>query len=854
MKRKLSTKIISFVLALVMCITTFASVALAAENGKDKYISDVYIAYGSTEEEAKKWLTDNGWEPVGSDLNAGNTSKAFGYTNVASVMGIKRTNDPNKAVTDMAVMNMMGGYSFDDYKTILEEKKTDIDEFIRTFIPVLEEYRANFNGEGSEGGKKRAQYAHDLLNKLYDGGNGDKYAVHDTGLPLGDLFLSKTKAEYTDEEYAALSADQKKKTADLQQIILESTGAAVMFVEQALALSTDNAKSSWLDRAKNLTGSALIKNIGTVIPSLKGKKLTASQAMQQLNAHFEDYAKILQENYNGLREDIIWFEQYSDDNGLWKLTDETEEEYNTKTEAYFDHLNEINENRYNEEFARYTQVAGYYTVIKDVDYAGAWGDKLYDFFRDQNETGCGAKVNNFLPLAASLSSGQRAAMQFLSISTLIKLGAKSDDVMSAEFPSVSSVFKNEETGEELESISVYSGMNRAIFREGVALTSEALVKKNSGADPYEQLWGEGGVVDIVFYSTLAASVATIVTGMVMHVRALRAYNAAMKAYDAAVDANAAINSLIAPVQANVNYYTKQIIEFNKEIRYHKMWMNKYGLPDTSWHNTKITEYTKKLNWAEADKAEAEKYIAQLQDKKTDVVQPERMSSLGRWVMGVGGVLLLASAALKFAQMMKFYDRTFLRIPTYIVHEDDIVKYVVDAEGNAVKTIDIDQYVYYEVVKCNRQAIGLHKKAQDGVDAYASWGCGDAADLKGDVGKQWLALYVNKSREKGDPIFADSIVVQYGSGAMPADCTGCLHGFTYTNAMDIGSDAYSYRNDKNGIYLFWKTDADAVIQTASTFNTGYLALAAFGGAIVGVLGTTLVLLPKRKKKETAPEAV
>ena len=46
----------------------------------------------------------------------------------------------------------------------------------------------------------------------------------------------------------------------------------------------------------------------------------------------------------------------------------------------------------------------------------------------------------------------------------------------------------------------------------------------------------------------------------------------------------------------------------------------------------------------------------------------------------------------------------------------------------------------------------------------------------------------------------------------------------------------------------------MIQTASTFNTGYLALAAFGGAIVGVLATTLVLLPKRKKKETAPEAV
>ena len=91
MKRKLLTKIISVVLAFVICITSSASAVYAAENSKDKYISDVYIAYGSSEEEAKKWLTDNGWEPVGSDLNKGNTSKASGYKDVASVMGIKRT-------------------------------------------------------------------------------------------------------------------------------------------------------------------------------------------------------------------------------------------------------------------------------------------------------------------------------------------------------------------------------------------------------------------------------------------------------------------------------------------------------------------------------------------------------------------------------------------------------------------------------------------------------------------------------------------------------------------------------------------------------------------------------------------
>ena len=824
-------------LVLAMCISTPASVVQAAENSKDKYISEVYIAYGSSEEEAKKWLTDNGWEPVGSDLNKGNTSKASGYKDVASVMGIKRTNDPNKAVTDMAVMNMMGGYSFDDYKTILEEKKTDINEFIRTFIPVLEEYRANFNGEGSEGGKKRAQYAHDLLNKLYDGGNGDEYAVNDTGLPLGDLFLSKTKAEYTDEEYAALSEDEKKKTADLQQIILESTGPAVMFVEQALALATDKAKSSWLDRAKNLTGTALIKNIGTVIPSLKGKKLTASQAIQQLNAHFEDYAKILKDNYDGLREDIIWFEQYSEDNSLRYQADETEEEYNKRVQAYFDNLKEISETRYDEESARYATVTSYYTVLKDVDYAGAWGDKLYDFFRDEAQTGCGAKLNNFLPLAASLSSGQRAAMDFLSLPTLIKLGSKSDDVMKAEFPSISSVFKDSETGKELENISVYSGMNRAIFREGVALTSQALMRKNGGDDPYEELWGEGGTVDIIFYSALATSIVTIAAGLALHIRAVRA----IEAYN---DAKNAIQLLMAPHETSVVIFERAITESLAELRLSGEIFVKRG-PEAA--KEYIEHYLANLEYQESALAESQEFVNKFENQINNLNKPT-MTALGRWVMGIGGVLLLASAALKFYQMSQFYNRTFTRIPLYIVHEDDIVKYDVDGEGNVVKTIDIDQYVYYEVVKCNRQAVGINKKAQTGVSDYASWGCGDAADLKCDIGKQWLALYVNKSREKGDPILADSIVVQYETGTMPEDCTGCLHAFTYTNAMDIGSDAYSYRNDKKGIYLFWKSDADAFMQTASTFNKGYLALAAFGGLAVGIVGTTVALYPKRKKNK------
>ena len=149
-------------------------------------------------------------------------------------------------------MFMKGGYSFDDYEGLVKEKKADIDEFINTFVPALEEYRANYNGKGSAGGKKRAQIAHDILNKFFDGDPNGEYAVNDTGKPLGDLLLNKTKTEIGDDAYNALSAEQKLNTADLQQIILESTGPAVLLIEQALALATDTSSDSWLQRVDGL--------------------------------------------------------------------------------------------------------------------------------------------------------------------------------------------------------------------------------------------------------------------------------------------------------------------------------------------------------------------------------------------------------------------------------------------------------------------------------------------------------------------------------------------------------------------------------------------------------------------------
>ena len=802
MKRSISMKLLSCLLVLaLMLMTTAVAVSAEAETNSEKYVKDVFIAYGEDKAKAEQWLKDNGWEPM-ADLNEGKSSKAAGIKNAAAVLGIKRTNDPKEAITDMAVMNMKGGYSFDDYESLVAQKKTDIDEFIKTFIPALEEYRDNYNGKGSEGGKKRAQMAHDLLNKFFDGDPNGDFAVNDTGKPLGDLLLNKTKTEIGDEAYNKLSKEEKLNVADFHQIILASFGSGVLIIEQALALATDTAEDSWLDRLDGLTGEELVDRIAEFAPEAEGQDLAPSAAMSLLAAHFEDYSKKLAAEWINVHEAILWFEQYCDEHEFWQDKDSGEFD-NAKLEQYFNALNEEDEDRYETEFNRFNNIFLYYYKLKNVAYSGEWGETLFDFFRPEDENAdYSEEFDYFAPLAAALSDGQRAALEFLSLSTLLKIAMNSDSAMEAEFPSVDSVFKDEKD-KALGSISIYSGINRAIFRKGVALTSSALMQKSLGKDPYDQLWDEGGIIDIIAYSTFAAGAVSMIAGAVGFAVSLSRASYFQQAFHSAYEGIDFINA----------FKDGALIQLDESAE--SMMSNISGVNTAS-----------------------------------------------RWLMGIGGALMIMAAALKGVQIYKYYHRDFTMIPVMIVDESDIVSYTTDKNGKQVKLINFDQFAYYEVVKCNRQEIGIHKNAQNGVSDYKSWGCGDAADINADVGKQWLAMYVNRSSAKGDPILADTLVLQKGSDKKPDNCNGCLHFFTFENAAKLDDTAYCYRDDNNGMYLFWKGDETAFAEststganttgepasTASTFNAGYLALAGIGGLALGILGTTLVMLPRLKKKK------
>ncbi|MBE6817869.1 MAG: hypothetical protein E7517_01745 [Ruminococcaceae bacterium] len=770
MKRSIFSKGLALFLALLMVCSVIPVTAFAANSGK--YIKDVFVAYGKDKATADQWLKDHGWEPF-ADLNEGKISNVM--KDVAAVLGIKRTSDPNEAITDMATMNMLGDYSFDEYDKLVQEKKADIDEFIKSFIPALEEYRDNYNGKGSEGGKKRAQVTHDLLNKFFDGDPNGQYAVNDTGKALGDLLLNKTKTEIGDIAYNALPAEKKQNTADFQQIILESSGPAVLIIEQALALATDTAKTSWLDRLNGMTSKYLLKHIEEFAPEAKGQNLAASAVRTLLAAQFEDYSKKLAADWKGVREDILWYEAYCDTHELWQEDDEEDDAYSKRVETYFGNLKEESDERYKQEADRFHNIDCYYYAISNTNYSGEWGSTLYDFFNPEDgNADYSKKYDYFAPIAFALSDGQRASLEFLKLPSLLRVGIDSDSVMKADFPSVDEVFKNND-GKEMESISIYSGINRGIFRKGVALTGDALDQKNKGKDPYERIWDETGIVSIISYVTFGLSTVSIVTGAVLYAK------------------------------------FKDVV---------------FTVIDTD--DVFIT----------------------MDGGDPMAGTKQALGTTGKWLMGIGGALMIVAAVIKAVQMYEFYNRTFTQIPTMIVDEADIVSYTPGENGKSIKHINFNQFAYYEVVKCNRQEVGLHKSAQKGVSKYVEWGCGDAADLNADIGKQWLALYVNRSPEKGNPILADSLMIQYKETKTPEGCNGYLHMFGVKDTpVKLDNMDFCYRADKGGLYLFWNSDAAAY--TSSAFSQGgVIAISAAGGLIVGILGATAVLLPKKKKRESA----
>ena len=203
-----------------------------------------------------------------------------------------------------------------------------------------------------------------------------------------------------------------------------------------------------------------------------------------------------------------------------------------------------------------------------------------------------------------------------------------------------------------------------------------------------------------------------------------------------------------------------------------------------------------------------------------------ISAVSATVYLVGGLLMLYSAITIGISLYNYYN------PDY----DDVPIAMVDMKS----TVDGDRYVKYDVV---------YEAEVRGEDGYAP------ADLNAYEGHRWNALYYTKSYEAGNPLLADTFTLNY-KNSTPRTNYAPVHRFGETVCYDINK--YNFEEEVS-LYMSVKRSknqksaaADVPQVVGSVFGAGFWLLAGGIGLVAGIGGTlcTQSILAKGKKKKNA----
>ena len=178
MKKALKS-LLSIVLVLGTLLGT-SMTANAAWGVEEEYLEDLRLIYADTYEEAKAILSETkleGYQILNNNLNesSGFVDTMIGNTGVW--LAYKTTTDIDNAITDIAVMQMGGGYSVGNYESMIAATRKDYEKFGEIYLNAIDYFAEAYDAEDF-----LATAAYRQLN-FYAG--MDKY----TKVKLGDLFL-----------------------------------------------------------------------------------------------------------------------------------------------------------------------------------------------------------------------------------------------------------------------------------------------------------------------------------------------------------------------------------------------------------------------------------------------------------------------------------------------------------------------------------------------------------------------------------------------------------------------------------------------------------------------------------------
>ena len=781
--KHISRAVIAVILA--MLVMTVMPAQVFADS-LPEYIGEVkvYIGdYKDAEKEGFKILNGDDGNPV--DLNKGAGGGLGSKGDKAVYLGYKTTTVKSEAITDLALMNMKGGYSVQDYEALMDaQMKSQIIPLTEKLLTAVREYRENYAAD-NQNNRQRADYIHDALNKLTDDDCG--------GAGLGDLLLNETKYEMGDEAYNALSDEQKNEHVDLVTLFAQANGQATLLLEDLITRGSDPSDSNWIDRFSEITYDNLVDSTG----------MAPTDAEIELAKLYDDDANIILDMWDAFRDQLLKADENEPEIDIDALEKNNETmngfDFETATDSEIQKFGEASaENDVNTE--AYTNGVADLACKEYLSSIGYEDGSMYDFFTRESDE-IADDITVLYPLVAALSAGQRAGLEFVTLSTLVTIAGTSDEnYADAEI-------------DKLESVSVYKGVDRAIYEKGgVALTSEAL-RKNA-----EELAGQNGDLglSLSWYTMLSGALTVVSVG----------------AFAYGLKQAISVSNQIKNLRSTLYNITDEMNAFTRiEMQASKM------LFDKQINMKQANELFSKLSDARTATKEAMEAHNEIVEGQIGRVSA-KSATCSKLAVGLGVAMVILAAVttyLTWRDMQAHYKVDFTPVPKYIIDEKDLVSYNKKGEKIVLK----NQSAYYKAVESN---------LEDGDFKFDEIGA--VADMNGCVGKQWLVLYSN-SNELMNPILASSLKAVIGSSEIPSGYSKGIHMFGSDAAFNLNSNLYDWNESAKSVFVYYKTDDFAASTTGTTFSGGTLALTGGAGLAIGALATAFATKSSRKKRDSEP---
>ena len=746
--KKFFSALISVILVVAICVTTCTS-AFAATS-KESYISDLILCMAKSADEAETKLKAQGYKLMSEDNLNDSLSDGGMY------LGYKSTPNRKEAITGISAMNMNGKYSYTDYENLLNSIKESVTATVNGLIPMITAYRTNYND-----GKAIALSVHDTLNKFYE---------DDSKSYMGDFLLN---------------CDLKDVT-DLTKVFMQGYSPFIVNIQQLLFIAGESSNDKkWIEKMADSDEDFLLDLYMDSYP-------TPNKAYQAMAADYGNSADSIRLTWNSFYQNLsdIKTKYFTEENGKLTLNTDAITEQTKDAPTSADVTEGISEEALSEVLEKNIDVqsatndfsdAVLIEYLNSVEYAD--GTMLDFFMRDESE------VDDTELYSLAYFMGKKLCAQITNVSlqqVISRVIVDGENSKKDDFAEVSELLSS------IDNVSIYEGVDRSLFDDGVALTSATTEKyvssgKSWSEDLFDRIFQPGKAGDYKWYDFLAFYVMPVVVSAGIYV---------------------GLTAFISKFESIVGLGTKQSLSVIASTQGETVQISKLAINYIVEESSTYTEIMTKTTTSK---------LANLTYGKGSTIAA---STGGKVILGVRAFFLAVAVVFTLISMGMAIYTLFAENEPQTAKYSSIPNHIVDT----VSTDNGDDYIAYN---------------------YVPNLSGNAGDLNNYVGVAgWLTLYYTKDQSVGEPITTDMKIVK-GSSNSPLDYDS-VNLFGEESAINLTSKDYTGKKDSaNGTYIYF--NRGEALAVGSAFSSGNLAIAIGVGVVMGFAVDVFFQKLKNKNK-------